>query len=1160
MLNILDSIVALPAFDELARTIRGGESPSSLGLARAIRLPLLAALQQDIGWPIVLLTDKTSRALNMLDELAVLAPQTKRLLFPEPTSVFYENMPWGEMTRLNRITTLHALAALHMPLNKGSAPPETSPFIIAPIRAVMTKTLPRRDFIKYSQILKKGQRTSPEELMRQMVAICYTAVNMVTSPGQYARRGGILDIWPITDTKPVRLDFFGDEIDSLRIFDPATQRTIQPCEQIAIAPAREFILTPEVNIGTPENPASEFHIPLLYPQASSLLNYLPSKALLCVDDETALIDTIDEVEKQAISLRSDATQNSALPEDYPLPYFTREDIESLIEKNFHLILGPAFESFEDADRFSLRRFFSPGKRYGGRVKNFFDDLGENLLHGCQSFIISRQTTRLKDLWKDHPASGLNGNPDNPCFIQGSLTEGWVLTPPDDHGKAPIILYTDGEIFGWQPPQARRRPRPTAEEPEAAFADLNVDDLVVHIDHGIGVFKGMVRRVIENIENEYLEIEYAQGDQLFVPIYQADRVTRYVGADSHLPPLHRLGNAEWQSVKSRVKEGVEEVARDLLDLYATRQVVKGYAFKTDTPWQHELEASFPYVETNDQLRVLAEVKKDMESPRPMDRLICGDVGYGKTEIALRAAFKSVMDGKQAAILVPTTVLAQQHFNTFCERLSPFPITVEMLSRFRTPQEQQSIVTRLKEGGIDIIIGTHRLFSSDVHFKDLGLLVIDEEQRFGVTHKETLKKMRSEIDVLTLTATPIPRTLYMALTDIRDISTINTPPAERLPIITHVGPYSPRIVRQAVLRELERGGQVFFVHNRVQTIEGMRSHLEKLLPEAHISVVHGQMSEQALSHRMAEFTNPDAEEERIDILLATSIIESGLDIPNANTLIVDRADTFGLAQLYQLRGRIGRGAQRAYAYFFRHNKIPPTPEGRQRLETLAEYTQLGAGFSIAMRDLEMRGAGELLGTQQHGQIAAVGFHLYTRLLAEAVRRLQAANGIQPRQSSALTSQWAPVGLSQPSIDLPLSISIPSDYISEKHVRLNLYRRLASIRELEEIDRLQEEFRDRFGPPPNAVQNLLFQLKVKLLSEKAGLASIGIENRMIALRYPALPQEMPQRKFPPFPRDVRIGKNSLWIAYHNNEEWPDRLLQIINTLIDFRQTIESDIISTE
>jgi transcription-repair coupling factor (superfamily II helicase) len=663
--------------------------------------------------------------------------------------------------------------------------------------------------------------------------------------------------------------------------------------------------------------------------------------------------------------------------------------------------------------------------------------------------------------------------------------------------------------------------------------------VVHVDHGIGRYIGLVHRTVDEVERDYLCLEYADDAQLYVPVHQADRLTRYVGPDNRTPALGRLGSSEWRNVKSHVKEAVREVAEDLLELYARRSVVEGFAFGPDTPWQSELEASFPYIETEDQTQVLGEVKRDMQSIRPMDRLICGDVGYGKTEVALRAAFKAVMDSRQVAILVPTTVLAQQHFNTFQQRLAAFPVEVEMLSRFRTPQQQVDILKRLSQGKVDIVIGTHRLLSSDVHFKDLGLLIIDEEQRFGVTHKETLKKMRTEVDVLTLTATPIPRTLYMALSGVRDISTINTPPEERLPVVTHVGPYSPRLVRQAILRELERGGQVFFVHNRVQTISAMSSHLRQLIPEARITIAHGQMAETDLAARMEEFTAG-----KIDILLSTSIIESGLDIPNANTLIVDRADTFGLAQLYQLRGRVGRGAQRAYAYFFRHKRKPPTHEGRQRLETIAENTQLGSGYSIAMRDLEIRGSGDILGTRQHGHIAAVGFHLYTALLAEAVIRMRREEGLMVKGGvlpgvvpGMYNLQLVPV-----NVELPLAVGIPASYVPDQTVRLGLYRRLADVSSLSELETLKEEFLDRFGRLPETVENLFYQLTLKLLAEKAGLASITTENGQIVMRYPdnQIPADLPDPG-----QLVRVGKTALWMPYEELEDWTGALLQILTYL---------------
>jgi transcription-repair coupling factor (superfamily II helicase) len=1108
---------------DLISNLKAGDSCTNLSIRRSAHLPVVAALHRELPRSFLIITDRADRVMTLFDELTLITPETSLFSYPEPNPIFYENSPWGETTRRDRITILTHLATHLIPGVSSTFP---SPMVIASARALMTRTLPRRDFLKAVQTLRIGQEFAKDKLVHRLAELGYESVTTVVSPGQFAHRGGILDIWIPAEVYPFRIEFFGDAIDTLRQFDPATQRSFQQKSgdaKLLLTPAREYIVNSEDSfLVDSEQEYSEFYIPVIHKTPASILDYLPRKSLVIIDNWDDLQTTVNEVDEQSHGLRDDLIKEGNLPIDFPVPYLSWLEIEDSLNSHQILLLGP----IEAQDQSTLARRFGSGPRFGGRLKPLLEHLNQLSNQGQNIFIVSRQTSRLKELWDEHYHQPLPLE-SSPIFIEGSLSEGWEFHP---RNAPPVHLLTDGEIFGWRRPEPRHRQRIVASAPEALYADLQPGDWVVHVDHGIGIFLGLVNRSVDGIQREFLAVEYAEGDQLFVPVHQADRLTRYIGYKSRPPMLTRLGSAEWRNVKARVKEAVKELADDLLDLYAKRKLAQGHAFSPDSSWQQELESSFPYIETEDQLTVMEEVKLDMESPRPMDRLICGDVGYGKTEIALRASFKAVMDGKQVAILVPTTVLAQQHFNTFRQRLAAFPVEVEMLSRFRTTQQQRDILLRLEMGAVDIVIGTHRLLQTDVRFKDLGLLIIDEEQRFGVFHKEFLKRMRSEVDVITLTATPIPRTLYMALTNIRDISTINTPPEERLPVVTHVGPYSKRIVRQAILREIERGGQVFFVHNRVQTIPAMYAHLERLVPEARITIAHGQMPEHELAHRMEQFTNGD-----VDVLLSTVIIESGLDIPNANTLMVNRADAFGLAQLYQLRGRVGRGAQRAYAYFFKHPRISPTIEGRQRLETIAENTQLGASFSIAMRDLEIRGAGDILGTRQHGHIASVGFHLYTRLLGETISTLRTEREMSLEPIKDSLDIHAPLV----NVDLPLRVGIPIDYIPSKHMRLNLYRRIANLRSIIDIDKLRDEFSDRFGHPPQEAENLLLQMKVKLLAIEAGVSSVNLENKQIALRFRSgeVPSPINTGNL-----NVRIGKTALWLPFDEKNSWIDNLLETL------------------
>ena len=1154
-MNIISSIRSLPQYQQLLKDIQSGKRLPGLGLPRAARLPILAALLEDLKQPILFITDRSDHALSLFDELGFWV-KSPRYHFAEPNPLFYEQAAWGVTTRRDRLQALTALSAYHLPFAQK---PEFPPVFVTSVRSLMTRTLPRRDFLKACRKLTFNQTIQPDTLLRSWAGIGYQRVNIVLEPGQFSSRGGILDIWATAEAMPVRLDFFGDEIETIRKFDPASQRTIEKLDSILITPAREYVAT-----GEQETELSEFHIPLLHRQPASLLDYLPQKAIVLIDDLSFVESMSAEVEEQAVKFRQESIVEETLSSDFPLPYIPWSDLYDGLQERGVVEMGYSTgEQGLDASRGelenSLASCFGHDERFGGRLKPFVEYLTSIVERGEQVIVVSRQSPRLHELWleSDHRDSEI----ENPKFIEASLSEGFVLNlQPFDaaQGKSPISnspipnsllpthLISDSEIFGWERPQPRMRQRPVAETPESVYADLQVGDFVVHIDHGIGRFGGLVQRELDHHLREFLAVEYDGGGQLFVPVHQADRLTRYVGAEGAVPALDRLGGQEWHEKKGRAKQAVIEVAQDMLDLYARRNIARGYAFKPDTRWQKELEDSFPYVETEDQKRALNEIKRDMESPRPMDRLLCGDVGYGKTEVALRAAFKAVMDGKQVAILVPTTVLAQQHYETFLQRLAAFPMKVEMLSRFRTPREQNTILHGLAIGEIDIVVGTHRLISSDVQFKELGLVVIDEEQRFGVTHKEHLKKLRTEVDVLTLTATPIPRTLYMALTGVRDISNLNTPPEERLPIVTHVGPYSPKLVRQAILRELERGGQIFFVHNRVNTIDAMKVHLNQLVPEANVDVGHGQMPEVQLANVMHRFNAGET-----DILLSTTIIESGLDIPNANTLIVDRADTFGLAQLYQLRGRVGRGASRAYSYFFRHNKLSPTLEGQQRLEVIAENTQLGAGYSIAMRDLEIRGAGDLLGTRQHGHIQAVGFHLYTRLLADAVRqirRIELSRGGGKMESGKSESPFSTFQqpISMPvNVDLPLAVGIPADYIADQDLRLRLYRRIADLRDETEIDALTSEFKDRFGELPEMTRNLFYQMQVKLRAEKAGLSSINWESGQIVLKYPASANGAEAKRLADLGPGIRGGKSAYWCSFGTDKDWKQKLLDVLERL---------------
>lgn len=1131
-MNAIERIAKLTEVTQVAEQVqREYRSTHRLGLPRAARLPVTSVIAGELKAPALFITTRSDQVAVALEDLGYWLSGSERAEFPEPIPQFYERGAWGARVRLERAAALANWSLYFIPGAKHS---ETPGVIVASVRAVMQRTVPPRDYLKNSRFLRAGDRLSLADLLRQLVAIGFDSAEYVLERGQFAHRGGIVDLWPLTEGQPVRVDFFGDQVDSLRTFDPTTQRTTGRLDQIWVTPACEAMPGYAQARGLDEETLSEYDLPRLYDLPASMVDYLPKGALVFLDDAASLEIEANDLEDAALRLRDQSINEGLIDPECPLPYVPWSDIVDDLDQHRVIDLGG-----DPAEGSALAERFEPEPRFAGQLSRLFEALHDWARRREEVSIVSRQADRLEEQWvKDRLVDEI---PARISFEQGTLSEGFCLRP--ENGPAWHLL-TDSEIFGWQKPRPLQRPVRMPRAPEFNYADLRAGDYVVHVDYGVGKYIGLVDRSLENIKREYLCVEYADGAQLFVPVYQADRLTRYVGPDDNQPELSRLGTPEWAQTRQHVEEAVKEVARDLLDLYARREMAKGIAFPPDTAWQRELEAGFPYQETEDQLRAIADVKRDMEDQRPMDRLLCGDAGYGKTEVALRAAFKAVMGGKQVAVLVPTTVLAQQHFDTFRQRLLPFPVTVEMLSRFRTPAEQDEIISRIASGEVDIVIGTHRLLQPDVHFRDLGLVIVDEEQRFGVTHKEQLKKMRTDVDVLTMTATPIPRTLYMALTGVRDISMIKTAPSERLPVVTHVGPYSEQVVRQAVLRELERGGQVFFVHNRVQSIEAMRKRLERLMPEVRIGVAHGQMDEDQLSEVMHQFS-----EGAIDVLLCTSIIEAGLDIPNANTLIVNRADQFGLASLYQLRGRVGRAGQRAYAYFFYHGGRRPTVESLERLNVIAENSQLGAGYQIAMRDLELRGSGDLLGTRQHGYIASVGFHLYTQMLARAVKQIKAQESF--RKDGNQDEEVASLASVDTTVELPLAVGIPSEYVPDAALRLQLYRRLAVMHDEKEITKLADEFEDRFGPLPAEVTNLLYGMRVRLLAQRAGILSVMGDKSELVLRFvPNQQQDLASSTG--LGEDLRLGRYGyrLRIAGKDETAWKERLLEVLDELASVRE----------
>jgi transcription-repair coupling factor (superfamily II helicase) len=1031
--------------------------------------------------------------------------------------------------------------------------------LVASVQALLQHTLRPADLPELPRRLVPGDRLVLDRFLLELLGLGYQPVIEVAGRGEFARRGGIVDVFPPGSALPVRIELFGDEVDSLRSFDPTDQRSTDRIDSINLLPATEFLVpaggieairtglgraaarlperlaadlarfesarsegtrtdgkpapTPPADghRALPAGDAAEIWAGIVCP-ATGLDHVLP-QTLIVLDEPGDLAEAAQFLWRQADERRTELVAAGELPRDWPVTYLGPRDWKGRLVGSRTLELTWESEAGEAAGTSMAARGLSSGDLFGwrepvvpaARTGRLAEQLEAWRGEGARIILASDQAPRLAELLAEagRPVgvtSRLTAAPPPGAIalIERSLNGGFCGGPDG------LVVITDRELFGSvrvRRPKALRRA-----VPRDILERLRTGDLVVHIDHGVARYEQMIRRRGAGEERDYLELSFAGGDRIYVPVEQIARVSRYSGGEH--PTLSRLGGTDWLRTKQRVKKAVDDLAEELLELYAARAGAEGHAFAPDSPWQGEMEASFAYEETVDQLRAIAETKADMESRRPMDRLVVGDVGYGKTEVAIRASFKAIQDGRQVAVLVPTTVLAAQHDTTFSQRFAAFPLTVRLLSRFVPARAQAATIAGLASGSVDLVIGTHRLLSRDVHFRDLGLVVVDEEQRFGVAAKERLKRLRREVDVLTLSATPIPRTLNLALAGVRDLSVIETPPEDRLPIQTRVAEATAGLVRDAIERELDRGGQVFYVHNRVETIEAQAQQLRQMLPDARIVVGHGQMPEGSLEGVMITFAGGAA-----DVLVCTTIIESGLDIPNANTIIIDRADTLGLAQLYQLRGRVGRSSRRAFAYLMYRRRERLSDEARKRLQAIFNASELGAGFQIALSDLEIRGAGNILGGEQSGHMAAVGFDLYSRLLADAVEEVKARR--EEREPNLPPTQAV--------LDLPIEAYLPDDYVPDEAQKLELYRRLARARNPADLGAFRREAADRFGPPPLPVERLIQVAELRLAAEAAGIASISREDGQLVVRFGALSRATAMRLLGPAgggPRAVGLG----------------------------------------
>ncbi len=1103
MRRLLEALATDPDLITVTDGIRSGLKEQLVsGLAGSARSVFVAALHAQLQRPIVVMTHNMFSAQKLIEDLEECLPRGELLTYPANESIATEAAVSSPELVAQRIDALSRLANGFRGV------------LVVPYAGVRRFVASKEAFQGASATAAVGETLPIDAFLARLAELGYERVERVESRGEMSVRGGIVDVFPPkvagdAEDLAVRIEWFDDEIDSIRLFDPVDQRSKEKLDRVTLLPSRELFAEPR-RFANAAQTASELlerqlektadrtvkeklreeiggdlvklregayftgiykYVSLLYPERHTLLDFLPKDALLLVDEPNRLLETArqldrDEAEWTTHLLQEGKTIPSfALSKSYESLFFHKPYQTVYLSLFLRQIPNTQPQNIVNVICRAMQQFHGQMNVLKTEIERWSKSKSTVMMLAGSKERLERMRRVLADY----------GIPEQ-TIIEGNLQSGFEL--PSVH----LVVITEGEMFSAKQRKARKVERKIENaERIKSYTELKIGDYVVHVNHGIGKYVGIGTIEIAGVHKDYLHILYAGGDKLSVPIEQIDMVQKYIGAEEGKEPkIYKLGGGDWTKAKSKARSAVKDIADELIKLYAARQAAPGHAFPADTPYQQEFEAMFPYDETTDQLRAIQEIKGDMERPQPMDRLLCGDVGYGKTEVAIRAAFKAAMDGKQVAVLVPTTILAQQHYETFRERFGGFPFNIGVLSRFRSKKEQTETIKGVGTGAIDVVIGTHRILSQDVKFKDLGLLIIDEEQRFGVTHKEKLKKLRLNVDVLTLTATPIPRTLHMSMLGVRDLSVIETPPENRFPVQTYVVEHSGALVRDAIERELARGGQVYYLYNRVQGIQQMADTIHALVPDARVAAAHGQMSEQELERTILDFLDGE-----FDVLVSTSIIETGVDIPNVNTLIVHDADKMGLSQLYQLRGRVGRSNRIAYAYFTYQRDKVLNEVAEKRLQAIKEFTELGSGFKIAMRDLAIRGAGNLLGGEQHGFIASVGFDLYSQMLAEEIEQRKLALDGENEGAAPVERRPKPTNT---QIELTLDAYLPGDYIYDSAQKIEIYKKVAGIRTFEEENELADELTDRFGDMPTPVQTLLAVARLKVYGAEYGIQSIS------------------------------------------------------------------------